>query len=120
MGWFRSNLRLRTLLALFALTVQFSLTFGHTHGIRAAQAASFGQTTAGLNSPAAPGQPTGLIDDSCAICTLIQMAGTIVPTTGPVLVPPVFVSHERLDAAHHDALLATAHLFFRARAPPAV
>ena len=117
MGWFRSKLRLGTWVALLALTVQFSLTFGHTHGIRTAQWQSFNQA-AGLDGPAAPGKPTGLIDDTCAICTLIQMAGNTVPTTAPTLVPPNFVSHERLHATHHDALSASAHVVFRARAPP--
>src|SRR4030081_2334068 len=35
MRWFRSNIRLASRLALFALAIQFLLSFGHFHGSRA-------------------------------------------------------------------------------------
>jgi hypothetical protein len=38
MKWFRSNIRLGSRLALFALVIQFLLSFGHFHG-NGAQAA---------------------------------------------------------------------------------
>ena len=45
MKWFRSNIKHGSRLALFALAVQFALSFGHFHGI-AAQAAPAVQSTA--------------------------------------------------------------------------
>src|SRR3954452_9147092 len=92
MKWFRSNIRDGARLALFAMLVQFALTFGHSHWF--AQAAplaqsSLQQTDSGdavastdraavqKQSPAAPDQELPG-EDNCAICALVAMAGTIV------------------------------------------
>ena len=46
MKWFRSNIKHGSRLALFALAIQFALSFGHFHGVaaQAAPALQSGQT----------------------------------------------------------------------------
>ena len=103
MKWFRSQIRHGARLALFAMLVQFALTFGHTHWFAQAAplAASSHQQTDGAKavgsadrlavqkqSPSAPDreQPG---DDNCAICAIIAMAGTVLSATPPLLQLPV-------------------------------
>ncbi|WP_038948323.1 DUF2946 family protein, partial [Bradyrhizobium genomosp. III] len=99
MKWFRSNIRHGARLALFAMLVQFALTFGHSHWF--AQAAPLTQSslqqTDGANgvaavdraavqkqSPAAPDREHQG-EDNCAICAVVAMAGTVISATPPVL-----------------------------------
>lgn len=133
MKWFRSNIRHGARLALFAMLVQFALTFGHSHWF--AQAAPLAQSslqqTDGSNgvastdraavqkqSPAAPDreQPG---EDNCAICALVAMAGTVLFSTPPLLELPQAIEllHRTTDAEFsHLKLAGTA---FQPRAPPA-
>jgi uncharacterized iron-regulated membrane protein len=100
--WFRSNIRHGSRLALFALAIQFALSFGHFH--EAALAAPAIQS--GLSQPAASGvvavdttdrsaqqqQPSRDSDrrsnDGCAICAVIAMATAVLFATPPLLQPP--------------------------------
>ena len=112
MKWFRSNIRHGARLALFAMLVQFALTFGHTHWFAQAAplaAASLQQTdgakavgSADLaavqkQSPSAPDreQPG---DDNCAICAIIAMAGTVLSATPPLLQLPQAIGREKLKS----------------------
>ncbi|MET4391182.1 hypothetical protein ABIB73_006971 [Bradyrhizobium sp. F1.4.3] len=131
MKWFRSNIRHGARLALFALLVQFALTFGHSHWFaQAAPLSSLQQTDsakgiASINravvqkqSPASPHreQPG---DDNCAICAVVAMAGTVVSATPPLLLLPQAVEllYRTTDAEFvHLKSAATA---FQPRAPPA-
>jgi hypothetical protein len=126
MRFFRSH-RLRVVsLALFALTCQYVLAFGHIHLDRLAgnlshwaiaQAAT--PVTSGL-VPASPRQnnPSGLGEDFCAICASANLArALLIPTTAAV--PP------RISLANelHWPFAATAaasfdHFHFNARGPP--
>src|SRR4051794_21332476 len=100
MMWFRSNIRHGTRLALFAMLVQFALTFGHSHWfaqaapLAHAQLADSAKVLASTDravvqkqSPANPDreQPA---DDNCAICALVAMAGTVTFATPPLLLLP--------------------------------
>ncbi|WP_439373731.1 DUF2946 family protein [Bradyrhizobium sp. DASA03120] len=133
MKWVRSHIRHGARFALFAMLVQFALTFGHSHWF--AQAAplaqlSLQQTKSGKDiasvdraavqkqSPSAPDreQPG---DDNCAICALVAMAGTVLFATPPLLqLPqPIELLHRTTDAEFIH--LKSAGTAFQPRAPPA-
>jgi len=133
MKWFRSNIRHGARLALFAMLVQFALTFGHSHWF--AQAAPLAQSSlqqtdgsSGVasndrsavqkQSPAAPDreQPG---EDNCAICALVAMAGTVLFSTPPLLELPQAIEllHRTTDAEFSH--LKSAGTAFQPRAPPA-
>ncbi|MDA9445246.1 MULTISPECIES: DUF2946 domain-containing protein [Bradyrhizobium] len=133
MKWFRSNIRHGARLALFAMLVQFALTFGHSHWF--AQAAPLTQSslqqTDGANgvaavdraaiqkqSPAVPDREHQG-EDNCAICAVVAMAGTVVSATPPVLLLPQAIEllHRTTDAEFLH--LKSAGTAFQPRAPPA-
>jgi hypothetical protein len=135
MKWFRSNIRHGARLAIFAMLVQFALTFGHSHWF--AQAAPLAQsqlTDSGkgtANSIASPDSaavqkqsPTNPDreqpgDDNCAICALVAMAGTITFATPPLLLLPQAVELlYRTTDAEFIHLESASHAF-QPRAPPA-
>ncbi|MGR4929997.1 DUF2946 family protein [Bradyrhizobium sp. CAR08] len=133
MKWFRSNIRHGARLAIFAMLVQFALTFGHSHWF--AQAAPLAQSslqqTDGAQAPAsidrsaverqsplAPDreQPG---EDNCAICALVAMAGTVL-----FAVPPVLLLPQAIDLLYRTTDAEFVHLksagtAFQPRAPPA-
>jgi hypothetical protein len=93
MGWFRSRSSWGSYLALFALVVQLALSFGHVHlegGAPVSGHASALFAVHPSNASAAAVDPAGkefpaLADDHCPICTLIHLAGTLVPATAPAV-----------------------------------
>jgi Protein of unknown function (DUF2946) len=130
MKWFRSNIRHGARLALFALLVQFALTFGHSHWF--AQAAPLAQShlADGAKSVAAadraavekpsPANPhrehPG--DDNCAICALVAMAGTVMFATPPLLLLPQAVELLYRTTDAEFVHLNSARTAFQPRAPP--
>jgi hypothetical protein len=133
MKWFRSNIRHGARLAIFAMLVQFALTFGHSHWF--AQAAPLAQSSlqktdgsksiaasdrvaAQKQSPAGPDreQPG---EDNCAICALVAMAGTVMFAAPPVLLLPQAIEllYRTTDAEFSH--LKSAGSAFQPRAPPA-
>lgn len=138
MRWFRKHLRHGSRLALFALAIQFGLSFGHFHGI-AAQAAPSIQTsqtdadlagardyakrdaaseTAQRQQPAAPDTDhhTG---DVCAICAVMALAGTVLVAAPPLLELPQAVEFLYRTTDAEFVHLRSVHPAFRSRAPPA-
>ena len=127
MRWVRSKLRFGAWCALFALTVQLALSFGHVHiaGVGSSKSTLLaGWTTQpSTPSPDAPTTPTkhapkGVPHDQCAICTVIQLAGAAVPSAAPSLPLPAVASQVRLGTGVEFVLAAPPHFFFQARAPP--
>ncbi|MDE5446816.1 DUF2946 domain-containing protein [Bradyrhizobium sp. CSA207] len=131
MKWFRSNIRHGARLALFALLVQFALTFGHSHWF--AQATPLAQSqqsdsskgTAAIDraavekqSPSGPNreQPG---DDNCAICAVVAMASTVVLATPPLLLLPQAVELLYRTTDAEFVHLKSAGTAFQPRAPPA-
>ena len=126
MRWFRSHRLKVASLALFALTCQFVLSFGHVHLNRFADqannwaiAAAAGKVTL-ADLPTSPRQknPSGLGEDFCAICASINLAGALVAPTAPTLLPEI-----SFDRELHWSLVATQaesidHIHFNARGPP--
>ncbi|MHB0770277.1 DUF2946 family protein [Bradyrhizobium sp. 5.13L] len=137
MKWFRSNIRHGARLALFALLVQFALTFGHSHwfvqaaplapsslqqtdGARdsAKGVAAIDRAAVQKQSPAGPDREHQG-EDSCAICAVIAMAGTAVSATPPVLLLPQAIELLRRSLDAEFIHLKSTGKAFQPRAPPA-
>jgi Protein of unknown function (DUF2946) len=124
MNWFRSRSRLGAYLALFALAFQLAVSFGHVHldhiAPLSADATALANAQPSSDEANAASKPTNhedLADDCCPICTLIHLAGTLVPATPPLPLPSMF-GDVRLAAAVEFDLAALQSALFRARAPP--
>jgi hypothetical protein len=124
MRWFRLRSRVGSCLALFALAFQLAVSFGHVHldiaSVSASAAAiASGQASADdLNAPSSPPAREDLADDCCPICTLIHLAGALVPAQTPPLPLPTIFGRVRLEAAVEFNLTALHGVLFQARAPP--
>jgi hypothetical protein len=119
MKWLRSKIRHGSRLALFALAVQFVLSFGHfhasaAHGPPAIQSAAAGQS--------AEQQPASDRDsdqaDACAICAVIALANTVLFATPPLLLLPQAVEFLYLVTDAEFVHLSSARIAFQPRAPP--
>jgi hypothetical protein len=125
MRWFRSRSRLGAYLALFALAFQLAVSFGHVHLDHFAPASAGASALAGAqpsgddrNAPSNPAGREHPADDHCPICTLIHLAGTLVPAEAPSLPLPTVFGRLRLELAAEFDLTASHAAVFRARAPP--
>jgi hypothetical protein len=132
--WFRNNVRTGSRLALFALAIQFALSFGHFHGevARAAPAIQAGLADANLAiaaTPAAPQahseaaqQPSNHDTDrhttDCAICAVLSLANNFLFATPPLLELPQAVELLHLTTGAEFAHLGSLHPAFQSRAPP--
>jgi Protein of unknown function (DUF2946) len=142
MKWFRSNIKRGSRLALFALAIQFVLSFGHFHESTAQAAPSAGKHLArhdvvrpaatyarhgvlhAEGSRAGPAKtspdhhPDGRPADDCAICAVLALANAMVSATPPYLVAPqaAAFSHLISDVASVD--LNSPRVAFQPRAPP--
>jgi hypothetical protein len=125
MRWLRSHIRLGSWSALFAVTIQLGLSFGHLHfdGVSSQSnvtplALRWAATANPAHDAAAPAQrkPARVADDSCAICAIMRLAS--VPVAPPVLPLPNGGSIVSVDAGLGFALADAPPLFYRARAPP--
>lgn len=136
MKWFRSNIKSGARLALFALFVQFALSFGHFHALAApSPAKSIQSAPAGASEADAaelaigketqPQQAPGKQDhdrqvpDACAICAVIAMAGTVVFASPPLLLLPEAVELLYRSTDAEFVHLKSAGVAFQPRAPPA-
>jgi hypothetical protein len=128
MKWLRSNIRVGSKLALFALAIQFLLSFGHFHG-SALASADAGQP--GLHTAAhlaashvaarlktSDHEPAGQPADDCAICAVVALANTMVVATPPDLLAPQVAAFRYLTVDCAFTVLNAAHVAFQPRAPP--
>ena len=131
MRWFRSQGRTSAWVALFALLLQFAVSFGHVHlkdhhdDARAPlPAVSDLAAIPGGGQQAAAAQPGGQDDDHadhkvCVICILNQMVGTA-QTAAPPSVPLALVSRTTEQAFVSQRItVKPLPSAFRSRAPPA-
>ena len=135
MKWFRRNIQTGSRLALFALVVQFALSFGHFHW-NAAQAIQAGLTradpayaqdlvAADTESEAAQQQRPSTPDtdqqpaDACAICAVIALAGNALFATPPLLLLPQAIELLYLATDAEFTHLNSGRSAFQSRAPPA-
>jgi hypothetical protein len=130
MKWFRSNIRHGSRLALFALAVQFALSFGHFHAVAAAQAAPAVQSAlappgfAGVDRSSVQKRSPASHDsdqqpnDACAICAVIALANTVFFATPPLLLLPQAVEFLYLTTDAEFVHLNATRVAFQPRAPP--
>jgi hypothetical protein len=132
MTWLRSNIKNGSRVALFALAVQFVMSFGHFHGIAANTApevkAGFALITAAFAASDARTQgqkpaPTNHDTDqqpgeACAICAVISLAHNALFATSPLLVLPQASELAVLTSEAEFILLSSIHPAFQSRAPP--
>jgi len=135
MKWFRSNIRHGSRLALFALAIQFALSFGHFHaqaapaiqsGLSRADLATIGTAAASdAASQSAQKQQPSIPDgdqhaaDACAICAVMSLASNMLFATPPLLELPRAVEFLYLTTDAEFIHLNSAHPAFQSRAPPA-
>ena len=140
MNWVRSNIKCGSRIALFALLVQFALSFGHVHAIISAatsplqvrstlsELSFLGRFTAQVMDAVADARsalhPASNHDsdehggDICAICAVMAMANTALFATPPVLPLPQTVEAVRPTIEREIARVASASVAFQPRAPP--
>jgi hypothetical protein len=125
MRWFRSRSTLGSWLALFALSVQLALSFGHIHLDRGAAPGHssvllrvHGLPAANTVSQPARDEAPGLADDYCAVCALIHLAGTIVGSEPPVLPLPAAFDRAPSAVVVEFGLTGQHRAPFASRAPP--
>lgn len=130
MKWFRSNIKHGSRLALFALAVQFALSFGHFHGGAAKAAPAMqsgfanGVSTADAVGEDAQQQPASNHDsdqqpsDACAICAVLALANAMLFATPPLLLLPQAIEILYLSTDAEFAHLNSARVAFQPRAPP--
>jgi hypothetical protein len=140
MNWVRSNIKCGSRIALFALLVQFALSFGHIHPIVSVATTSASKVASALSevvpgslvvqvmdkvadTQAAP-QPASNHDtdehpgDVCAICAVMAMVNTALFATPPVLPLPQTIELAHLTAEGKVARVASISVAFQPRAPP--
>lgn len=130
MKWLRSNIKHGSRLALFALVIQFALSFGHFHGgvAQAAPAVQSGSVNnlslADTVREDAQQQPASNDDsdqqqgDICAICAVLALANTMLFAAPPVLLLPQAVEILYLATDAEFIHLNSARVAFQPRAPP--
>ena len=139
MNWFRKHLKHGSRLALFALAIQFALSFGHFHGV-AAQAAPAIQSqiqshVTDADVASAAGMAATAVDeaqkqqpstpdtdqqpaDACAICAVMSLAGQVLFAEPPLLQLPQAVEFLYLTTDAEFVHLGSVHSAFQSRAPP--
>ena len=135
MNWFRKHLKHGSRLALFALAIQFAVSFGHSHGA-AAQGVQVGLSVAGLTNATEQAAPVAANEtaqqqqpsdhdndrhpaDACAICAVLSLANNYLFATPPVLQLPQAIELLHLTIDAEFAHLGALHRPFQPRAPPA-
>jgi hypothetical protein len=117
----RSVRKFGAVAALFALALQFVLSFGHMHPEDFFPAMAQPATQAG--TPAAPSKPAPIIptDDACAICVNMAMMGAVAIPPPPAPILPEFVFARAIfPQLVAEAPRWTVRVSFRSRAPPSV
>ena len=107
------------------MAIQIVVSFGHAHRIEGfRQGALLPQAAAGTPSQLAtePGDPASkpvrLVFDYCAICEVVNMGASVVPTDAPTSGVPVDVTQLQFSPHTEADPRALGHLLFQARAPP--
>ena len=134
MSWFRSNIKHGSRVALFALAIQFVLSFGHFHAIATNAAAEIQSDLTdvadearaaplGAGSAAQKPEPSNHDSDqqpadACAICAVISLAHTVLFATPPPLLLPQAIGLHHVETEAELIDLNSVHPAFQSRAPP--
>ncbi|MDI1262099.1 MAG: hypothetical protein PS018_02435 [bacterium] len=138
MNWFRKHIKTGSRLALFALAVQFALSFGHFHGVAAQAAPALQNSFTGADlvaiattlaaqeaapEAALPPRPADHDTDhqrpDCAVCAVLSLANNFLFASPPLLDLPRAIELLYLTTDAEFAHLGSLHWAFRSRAPPA-
>jgi hypothetical protein len=141
MKWFRSNIKQGSRVALFALAIQFGLSFGHFHEIAAQAApaiqsgstqfeaqfeASCADRTAAPHAAGESARPRPASNhdsdqqpsDVCHICAVIGLANAVLFATPPLLLLPQAIRLSYLATDAELLRLNATRIAFQPRAPP--
>jgi hypothetical protein len=129
MRWFRSNRSLGGYLALFALGLQFVVSFAHIHPEDLGSSVNIGfssRLTTGQKSIEADGSSTtapddhdnGLPHNDCPICTSLQIAASALISPPPVISVPTVLWSVLLQPIKEFRIQLARYCSFRTRAPP--
>jgi hypothetical protein len=122
MKWFRSNIRHGSRIALFALAIQFALSFGHFHALAAPAATGSGAALSAAESAPQPLPSNPDSDqhpnDACAICAVMAMVNTVLFATPPLLLLPQAAEFLYLTTDAGFNHLNAVRVAFQPRAPP--
>ena len=118
MRWFRSNRGTSGALALFALTLQIALAFGHIHLRDFAGVPGVVVAHATAPDPASDHNNGHSTDDYCLICAAAKLAGTLVLPSQIALALPVSSTDEPHAYVCSAFCGRMDHTLFSARAPP--
>ena len=118
MDWFRKNVKSGSRLALFALAIQFALSFGHFHAeiARAAPALQVGLADAAVQPPS--DRDSDRHSTGCAICAVLSLANNVLLASPPHLDVPQGFGSLHLAGGAEFAHLGSPRPAFRSRAPP--
>ena len=130
MKWFRRHIKTGSRLALFALAIQFALSFGHFHFDPArAGPAMHGLSDVDLSSVDGAAEASHQHPDdhdsnrhpgaNCAICAVLSLAHYSLFSPPPVLLLPEAVELLYLATDAELAHISSGHQPFQPRAPPA-
>jgi len=116
MKWSRSKAKSLSLLALFALAVQFALSFGHIHADAFTSPAAISDyaSTPTPDSEHQQDDPA----DICAICATVAMANAMVDAAPPALLAPLDANASAIFTDLASLITATGLVAFQSRAPP--
>lgn len=116
MKWSRAKAKSLSVLALFALALQFALSFGHIHAdaFAAPTAISDYASTPTSDNEHQQNDPA----DICAICATVAMANALVDASPPVLTVPFDTNAVTIPADPASHVTATRLAAFQSRAPP--
>jgi hypothetical protein len=119
MYWARSNRRFGSWAALFALTIQLVLSFGHIHlqDIQVSSAAIAAPSQAQPDTPADDDRGTGG-HDFCAICATLNLTSSSILPTVSLPATPVDQPHRWIAEFQPTQVSYRVHFLFQARAPP--
>jgi hypothetical protein len=119
MQWVRRNCRFGSWAALFALSIQLVLFFGHIHleDIQAYSSATVAQLQDQAGAPADDDHGKSQ-HDFCAICAALSLTSSSVLPTVSLLTAPVDRPHEWIADFRTAQVPFGLYFHFQARAPP--
>lgn len=129
MRWFRACRKFGGRLALFALALQFYLSFGHIHpddiygpaSIPLSSAAQIALPASGAGQSLTADHSASQPDDICAICATMYMLGSSSVPEPPRVLPVALIARSVSHFIHFAEILAAPRRApFQSRAPPVV